>query len=100
MSKEHCEMCGAETNLTKHHLIPHVKCKNKYKQIENDDSNIIMICRQCHDAIHATFSETELRDSYSTLESLLAAPEIAKFVTWRKKHPDFKGSAKMSNRRR
>jgi hypothetical protein len=33
MNKEKCELCGACTNLTKHHLIPKVKTKNnnKYK---------------------------------------------------------------------
>ena len=30
----------------------------------------------------------------------MAAPEFAKFVAWRRKHPEFKGSSKMSNKRR
>ena len=100
MSKAKCQMCGIECELTKHHLIPQVKCKNKYKEIKNEDSNIIWICRPCHDAIHANFSETELKYSYSTLEELLAAPPLKKFISLRQKHPDFSGSAKMSNKRK
>ena len=42
MSKAKCQMCGIECELTKHHLIPQVKCKNKYKEIKNEDSNIII----------------------------------------------------------
>ena len=74
-----CELCGIETNLTLHHLIPKVKC---------------------HSQIHAMFSENELRDFFNTKEKLLENDNFNKFIKWRIKHPDFKGSSKMSNRRR
>lgn len=95
-----CETCGAETELTKHHLCPVSKCKNKYRQIKEDESNHIWICRQCHDAIHASYDENELRDLYNTKEKLLEAVEFKKFVAWKKKHQKFDGHSKMSNRRR
>ena len=95
-----CQTCGCYCELTKHHLVPVSKCKNKYKQVKENSTNHIWICRQCHDAIHASYSEQELRDLYSTLDSLLSAPEFAKFVAWKKKHPEFDGHSKMSNRRR
>jgi len=95
-----CELCGCECKLTLHHLIPQLKCKNKYKQNKNDDSNHIMICRQCHDQIHALHDETDLRDNFNTLEKLLQDEELMKFVNWRKKHPDFNGHSKMSNKRK
>ena len=95
-----CETCGCETELTKHHLVPVSKAKNKYKEIKEDPSNHLWICRQCHDAIHASYDETELRDLYNTKEKLLEAPEFKKFVAWKKKHLDFDGHSKMSNRRR
>ena len=95
-----CQTCGCDCELTKHHLVPVSKCKNKYKQVKEDASNHIWICRQCHDAIHASYSEQELRDMYYTLDALLSAPEFAKFVAWKKKHPEFDGHSKMSNRRR
>ena len=100
MTNTKCQLCGCETKLTKHHLIPKLKAKNKYKEIKEDPSNYIWICRSCHDSIHALYTETELRDKYSTLEALLQAPELAKFLTWKRKHPDFVGSSRMSNRKR
>ena len=96
----HCELCNVECELTRHHLIPQLKAKNKYASIKNADSDIIMICRQCHDMIHATFNESELRDFYCTKDALLSSEKIAKFVSWRKKHPEFNGHAKMTNDRR
>ena len=97
-----CELCGIETNLTLHHLVPRVKCHSaKYdNKLKNDESNHIMICNECHSQIHAMFSENELRDFYNTKEKLLENENFNKFVKWRIKHPDFKGSSKMSNRRR
>ena len=97
---ETCAACGCEGPLTLHHLVPQVKCHNKYKDTKDDPSNHVMLCRSCHDQIHALWSENELRDSYSTLEKLMAAPEFKKFVDWKKKHPDFKGHSKMSKDRK
>ena len=91
-----CELCGIEAELTKHHLCPASKCKNKYKQIKEDDNNHIWICRQCHDHIHATYDNSWLRDNLNTIEKLLADDKIMSFVSWRKKHPEFDGHSKMS----
>lgn len=98
--KNKCETCGLEADLTKHHLCPASRCKNKYKAIKEDESNHIWICRSCHDQIHALYTESELRDKYSTLDALMKAPEFAKYVNWKKKHPEFSGHSKMSNRKR
>lgn len=96
-----CELCGCECETTKHHLIPASRLKNKYKNIKNDDeSNFIWICRQCHDHIHATYDNSYLRDFLNTKELLMDDEKIMKFVEWKKKHPDFKGHAKMSNNRK
>lgn len=95
-----CETCGCEAELTKHHLVPVAKAKNKYKAVKEDPSNHIWICRSCHDQIHALYDETELRDLYSTREKLLEATEFKKYVSWKAKHPDFSGHSKMSNKRK
>jgi len=95
-----CETCGCEAELTKHHLRPQLKCKNKYKEIKDDPSNLIWICRSCHDQIHACYTESELRDMYSTKAALMEAPKFKKFVEWRRKHPDFSGHSKMCNDRK
>lgn len=100
MSRGTCETCGCEADLTKHHLVPVLKAKNKYKEIKEDPSNHIWICRQCHDQIHACYTESELRDLYFTKDRLMEAPKFRKFVEWRRKHPDFSGHSKMSNDRK
>lgn len=101
MFAEKCELCGCEKDLTRHHLIPVSRLKNKYAKVKTtDEGNWIWICRQCHDHIHAVKGESDLRDNFNTKEKLLADPEIAKFVAWRTKHPDFDGHSKMSNGRR
>lgn len=100
MNENICEMCGVRAELTKHHLVPRARVKNGYKDLKDDPANVIMICRPCHDAIHAAYDETTLRNLYSTKEKLLAAPAVMKFIAWRKKHPEFKGSSKMNNGRR
>ena len=100
MNEQQCELCGVECECTRHHLIPKLKAKNKYKDIKNDDSNIILICHSCHDFIHATFSENELRDLYCTKEKLMSSNDVQKFIAWKRKHPNFKGHSKMGNCRK
>lgn len=97
---ERCELCGIESDLTKHHLIPQLKCKNKYKEVKEDPSNLLWICRSCHDQIHACFTESQLRDIYNTKEKLLESDEMKKYIAWKVKHPNFKGHSKMSNSKR
>ena len=74
-----CQICTIESKLTKHHLIPRVKCHNKYKKIENNESNFIMICDECHRTIHAYFSENELRDKFNTIERLMSNEKFAAY---------------------
>ena len=96
-----CELCQCEIdNLTVHHLIPKSRIRNKYKEIKEDPSNLLQICRSCHDQIHSLWDESTLRDLYNTKEKLLASPEMQKFIVWRQKHPDFNGHSKMSNNRK
>jgi hypothetical protein len=98
--KNKCQLCGIECELTKHHLVPQLKLKNKYKSLKDDSSNILWICRSCHDQIHTTFSENDLRDNYNTKEKLIEHEGFKKFLAWKVKHPDFKGHSKMSKERK
>ncbi len=41
-----------------------------------------MLCHPCHKFIHSVLSEKELAASYNTLDTLLAHPDVAKFVGW------------------
>lgn len=44
--------------------------------------------RICHRQIHAVLTEGELARQYSTIETLLAHPQLQVFVTWVKSKPD------------
>ena len=95
-----CVFCGCTDHLTIHHCIPQVKCKNKYRELKHDDSNYLVVCESCHGKIHSLFDNTQLRDVYNTKDALMSDEGFRKFVEWKVKHPDFRGSSKMSNLRR
>ncbi|MEW6737075.1 MAG: hypothetical protein AB1489_37660 [Acidobacteriota bacterium] len=87
-----CELCRREVaKLTRHHLIPRTRHKNKKNKKnfsrEAVHMQIIMICSPCHRNIHAQITEKELEYDYNTREKLLAHPGIKKFVDWIKKRP-------------
>ncbi len=87
-----CELCRRdECLLTKHHLIPQARHANKRNKREFDrqevKQRIAWICRPCHNHVHALFTEKTLERQFNTLTSLLAHPEIKKFVAWIKTKP-------------
>lgn len=47
----------------------------------------IRVCRPCHNQIHAVCSDKELAEERSTRDTLLAHPEIRRFVDWIRKRP-------------
>lgn len=81
-----CELCNRQDRLTKHHLIPRCRHKNKKnKKLFNRlevKQRAIWICRPCHSNIHAVLSEKELEMEYNTKTKLLQHPDIQKFVRW------------------
>lgn len=86
----HCELCGREKPLTKHHLIPRaVHTKKKFiNRFGKDEMNRrgIMICKQCHSGIHDLIpKEKELAESFNTKELLLSDERIRKHVDWARK---------------
>ena len=95
-----CELCGNDCEATKHHLIPQAQSRHKNKYLKTDEGNYLWVCTECHSQIHALFSNYELKTLYNTKEALLSEPRMHKFVEWRRKHPDFKGSSKMAKERR
>ena len=81
--------------LTRHHLIPRTRHKNKWNKKafsrEEVHSRIILLCRPCHTNLHDRFSEKELERDLNTLEALQNHPEIKKFTAWIRSKPiDFK----------
>ena len=85
-------MCGrAGEELTRHHLIPRTRHKNKKNKRDFSRSEmqgrVIMICRPCHKNVHAVLTEKELEAGYNTLERLAAHPGVRKFTDWVKTKP-------------
>ncbi len=77
MEPQICVICERELgdkNISKHHLIPKSKGGSK--------SETILIHNICHQKIHSTFSEKELKDTYHTVEILKQSEEIKKFIHW------------------
>ncbi|HYG78308.1 MAG TPA: hypothetical protein VEK08_25120 [Planctomycetota bacterium] len=88
-----CELCGRRVqSVTKHHLIPRTRHKNKRnkKNFDREEihSRVLWLCSPCHKNVHAVLTEKELENQYNTLELLAAHPEIAKFTAWISTKPD------------
>ena len=95
-----CGLCGREVNkLTKHHLIPRTRHKNKKNKRtftrQEVKERVAYFCRSCHSHVHAIFTEKELENKYNTIAEISEHPEIRKFVSWIKEKPaHFKVRAK------
>ena len=90
-----CELCGRETSLTRHHLVPQCRHRNKWNKKNFDrrmvKTSLLMLCAACHKQLHAVFTDKELERRFHDLPSLRGHPEVAKFVAWiRTKPPGFK----------
>ena len=89
-----CKICLRELPLTRHHLVPVTRHKNKKtKKRHGKDKlhTVIMVCRQCHNQLHVLISEKEMDETYFTLQKLLSHEGVAKFTEWiRKRQPDKK----------
>jgi hypothetical protein len=76
-----CELCGRVVPdeeiddprvVQEHHLRPE----------ERAESPTVMLCRPCHDQIHAVFTNGELRESYDTIEALRGADRLSDYLEW------------------
>ena len=88
-----CELCKRSENviLDKHHKIPKTLHSNKwYKKNFSDEqlNETLLVCRDCHDAIHKFIDEKSLGREYNTKEKLLTNDKLIVFVKWisTKKH--------------
>jgi hypothetical protein len=86
-----CELCGREVQrLTRHHLVPRTRHKNKRNKKTFDRREIHLtagLCSPCHRHIHAVLGNKELEREYNTLEALRSHPDVERFVTWVSKRP-------------
>jgi len=58
--------------IQEHHLIPE----------NRRESPTVMLCRPCHEQIHALFTNEELRAEFDTVEALQNAPRLADYLDW------------------
>jgi 5-methylcytosine-specific restriction endonuclease McrA len=66
-----CPLCARPNeDPTDHHLVP----KSRGGRVTET------ICRDCHKAIHAVFTNHELETTYNTVEALMAHEELAKMI--------------------
>lgn len=66
-----CPLCERPNDdPTDHHLVP----KSRGGKVTET------ICRDCHKAIHAVFTNKELETTYNTVDSLMAHEELAKMI--------------------
>jgi len=87
-----CPLCRREIkHPSKHHLIP--------KELGGKET--IDICGDCHNAIHARYTNKELKDDFHSLELLLADKDLRKsFKFLRKQDPSRRFRNKQSNKRK
>ena len=66
----YCELCGRVLSdpYDKHHILPKSKGGNV----------TVLLHKICHRKIHSVFSETELKNSFNTIEKLKEHPQISK----------------------
>ena len=87
-----CALCGrTDVRLTRHHLIPRTRHRNKRirRRFSREElvTRILWVCRPCHSQIHALIPEKELAERYHTREALLGHSGIRRFVDWIRDRP-------------
>lgn len=83
-----CELCQIDEATSFHHLIPRTLHRNRWfkKNFSREQMHSgIEVCRLCHRTIHEFVTEKELGRNYHTIDLLLAQPDIAKYVAWRRR---------------
>ena len=95
-----CELCRRPVEwLTRHHLVPRTRHKNKKNKKTFDRREIhrtVGLCSPCHRHIHTVLDNKELERDYNTVEALRSHPDVERFVAWIGKKPH----GTMSGRRR
>ncbi len=92
LDRQPCQLCLRIVPLTRHHLIPQTRHKNKKNKKtfsrQEVKARVAWLCRACHANVHACFNEKELERCYNTVELLAADESIQRFSAWvRKQQP-------------
>ena len=89
----HCELCGRQVSLTRHHLIPKRThrfgvIRAKYSKTEVN-SLIAYLYKVCHRHVHRTVKERQLAVNLNFVKLLRTHQDINAFVDWLKDKPDY-----------
>lgn len=80
-----CPLCGRETALTFHHLIPRKLHRRDYFRKNFDKATLnqgIAICRMCHNGIHRLYDEMTLAKRFASLAGLREDEALARHFAW------------------
>lgn len=92
--KNICPICLHEYNrseMNKHHLVP----KSRKGKVT------VLLCKLCHQQLHALFTEKELEQNCATIPDLLAAESLQPWIQWiRRRKPTRRIAVKTSHRKR
>ena len=74
-----CALCDRPLGdrVEKHHLIPRLK----------GGTQTVPLHPICHKKIHSLFTESELAQSFHTVQALADHPDVAAFIKWVRKRP-------------
>ncbi len=61
---------------------PQVVQEHHLRPEERATSPTVLLCRPCHDQIHAVFTNAELRSDYDTIEALRSADRLQDYLEW------------------
>lgn len=61
---------------------PQVVQEHHLRPEERATSPTVMLCRPCHEQIHATFTNAELREDHDTIEALREADPLQEYLDW------------------
>ena len=80
METDQCPICHRKNvEFNEHHLVPVQKGGKKAEKVK--------ICTNCHDHIHAVFTNNKLKNEINSLEAIIESKEMRKFAKYIGKKP-------------
>ena len=61
---------------------PQVVQEHHLRPEERATSPTVLLCRPCHNQIHAVFTNDELRETYDTVDSLRQSDRLGEYIEW------------------
>lgn len=80
-----CPCCERRVALTFHHFIPKKVHRRTFFRKHFSKAELaagIMVCRRCHDGIHALYDEMTLARQFNSTQQLLEDEALRKHFQW------------------